>query len=307
MAGGEVMIRAAENYVAVRRAGGVEIKKVEGLLRSFARFATSRGEAYVRTATAIDWANLAGTVAQRDERLKMVCRFARFMRAEDGQHESPPPNHFAYHKTRRPPYIYSPAEISRLMDATLHIGIPGSLEPQAYTTLIGLLAATGLRISEALSLQFSDVTPSGLLIRKTKFQKTRLLPLHDSAATAVERYLTHRRTVHLDREGIFVTDDGRSLVYNTVRRNFRKLLAKAEIAPAGGRFPRIHDLRHTFAVRVLETCPAGRQRVGQHMLALTTYMGHANIADTYWYLETTPELLRDIAVAGETHLCGGRP
>jgi integrase/recombinase XerD len=301
------MIRATEHYVAVRRAGGFELKKAEGQLRSFARFAASRSEAFVRPATAIDWANLSGSVGQRDERLKTVCRFARFMRAEDGQHQLPPQNYFAFHKTRRPPYIYCAAEISRLMDATLHVGIPGSLEPQAYTTLIGLLAATGLRISEALSLQFSDVTPAGLLIRKSKFQKTRMVPLHDSVAIALERYLTHRRTVHLHREGIFVTDDGRPLVYNTVRRNFRKLLAKAEISPTGDRFPRIHDLRHTFAVRALETCPAGRQRVGQHMLALATYMGHVNIISTYWYLETTPELLRDIATVGETHLCGGRP
>jgi len=300
------MIRAAENYVAVRRAGGFEVVKAEGLLRSYTRFATARGETHVRTATAIDWATLGVSVAQRDERLKTVCRFARFLRAEDSRHETPPPNHFAYHKTRRPPYIYSPAEVGRLMDAALHIGIPGSLEPQAYATLVGLLAATGLRIREALSLRFADVTPSGLLIRKAKFQKTRLAPLHDSTAAAMERYLTLRRGVHVDREGIFITDDGRPLVYGTVRRNFRKMLAHAEIAPAAGRRPRIHDLRHTFAVRALEKCPEGRQRVGQHMLALATYMGHVNIVDTYWYLEATPELLRDIATAGEVHLCGGR-
>lgn len=301
------MIRAAEHYVAVRRAGGFAVVKAEGLLRSFSRFATERSETHVRIATAIDWAALGVSVAQRDERLKTVCRFARFMYAEDGRHEQPPPNHFGYHKTRRPPYIYPPGEIGRLMDAAFHIGIPGSLEPQAYATLIGLLAATGLRIREALLLRFSDVTPSGLLIRKGKFQKTRLVPLHESATAGVERYLTLRSAVHHHLEGIFITDDGRPLVYATVRRNFRKMLAKAGISPTGGRFPRIHDLRHTFAVRALENCPEGRQRVGQHMLALSTYMGHVNIVDTYWYLEATPELLRDIATAGELHLCGGRP
>jgi len=222
-----------------------------------------------------------------------------------GRHETPPPKHFAYHKTRRPPYIYSPAEIGRLMDAALHIGIPGSLEPQAYFTLVGLLAATGLRIREALSLRFADVTPSGLLIRKAKFKKTRLAPLHDSTTAAIERYRALRRGVRVDREGIFITDDGRPLVYGAVRRNFRNMLAHAKIAPAGGRGPRIHDLRHTFAVRALQTCPEGRQRVGQHMLALATYMGHVNIVDTYWYLEATPEPLRDIATAGEVQLCGG--
>jgi integrase len=301
------MIRAAEHYVAVRRAGGFEVKKAEAELRSFTRFAAARGEKYIRTATAIDWATQGVSVARRDDRMRSVCRFARFMHAEDSRHELPPPNHFGHHKTRRPPYIYSPNEVGRLMDAAFHIGMPGSLEPQAYATLMGLLAATGLRILEALSLQFSDVTPSGLLIRKTKFQKTRLVPLHDSATAAMERYLTLRRAVHHRLEGIFITDDGRPLVYATVRRNFRKMLAKAGIPPAGGRFPRIHDLRHTFAVRALERCPAGRQRVGQHMLALATYMGHVSIISTYWYLETTPELMRDIATVGELHLCGGRP
>ena len=300
------MIRAAENYVAVRRAGGFEVRKAEELLRSFARFATARGETHVRSATAIDWATLGTSVAQRDERLKTVCRFARFLQAEDSRHEVPPPNHFGYHKTRRPPYIYSPSEIARLMDAVVHIGITGSLEPQAYTMLVGLLATTGLRIREVLALRFSDVTSSGLLIRKAKFQKTRLAPLHDSTAAAIERYLVLRRGVHADREGIFITDDGRPLAYGTVRRNFRKMLMHAGLAPIAGRWPRIHDLRHTFAVRALEKCPEGRQRVGQHMLALATYMGHANIVDTYWYLEATPELLRDIAAAGEMHLCGGR-
>jgi integrase len=300
------MIHAAENYVAVRRAGGFAVVNAEGLLRSFVRFATARGEHHVHTATAIEWAALGASVAQRDERLKTVWRFARFVQAEDNRHELPPPNHFGYHKTRRPPYIYSPAEIGRLVDAAFHIGIPGSLEPQAYSTLIGLLATTGLRIREALGLRFSDVMSAGLLIRKTKFQKTRLAPLHDSTAAAVERYLTLRRTVHPHREGIFITDDGRPLGYATVRRNFRKILAHAEIAPAAGRWPRLHDLRHTFAVRALENCPDGRQRVGQHMLALATYMGHANIVATYWYLEATPELLRDIATAGEVHLLGGR-
>ena len=300
------MIHAAENYVAVRRAGGFAVVNAEGLLRSFVRFATARGEHHVHTATAIEWAALGASVAQRDERLKTVWRFARFVQAEDNRHELPPPNHFGYHKTRRPPYIYSPAEIGRLVDAAFHIGIPGSLEPQAYSTLIGLLATTGLRIREALGLRFSDVMSAGLLIRKTKFQKTRLAPLHDSTAAAVERYLTLRRTVHPHREGIFITDDGRPLGYATVRRNFRKILAHAEIAPVAERWPRLHDLRHTFAVRALENCPDGRQRVGQHMLALATYMGHVNIVDTYWYLEATPELLRDIATAGEVHLCGGR-
>lgn len=105
---------------------------------------------------------------------------------------------------------------------------------------------------------------------------------------------------------MFITDDGQPLRGNRVRLTFRKLLKTAGISPVGGRLPRLHDLRHTFAVRALEASPAGRHRVGQHMLALATYMGHVNIVSTYWYLEATPELLRDIATAGEAFLSGGQ-
>jgi len=193
------------------------------------------------------------------------------------------------------------------MDATLHIGIPGSLEPQAYTTLIGLLAATGLRISEALSLQFSDVTPSGLLIRKTKFQKTRLVPLHETTVAGLRRYLTRRRRMPSGAEQVFISNSGQPLAYPAVHHVFRLLLKAANLLPSRGRAPRLHELRHTFAVRALESSPSGRQRIGQHMVALATYLGHVNIDATYWYLETTPDLLREIAAAGESFLGGGRP
>ena len=105
---------------------------------------------------------------------------------------------------------------------------------------------------------------------------------------------------------MFIHNDGRPLPYRDVQATFLKLLKISGLTLPTGRRPRLHELRHTFAVRVLEGSPTGRQRIGQHMLALATYMGHANIYDTYWYLETTPELLRDIAAAGETFYCGGQ-
>jgi integrase/recombinase XerD len=170
-----------------------------------------------------------------------------------------------------------------------------------------LLAATGLRISEALHLLVSDITPEGLLIRNTKFQKTRLVPLHDTAVTGLACYLKHRQETRRGGDHVFVSDDGQPLVYWKVHGVFRTLLKSAGIKPSGGRWPRIHELRHTFAVRALESSPTGRQRIGQHMLALATYLGHVNINATYWYLETTPELLRDIAVVAEKFVQGGRP
>jgi integrase len=306
MAGGELMIRAVDNYLAARHAAGFELKSQCYLLHSFARFAAARGEKHIRTATAIDWASRTVSVAQRDARLKAVCRFARYMCAEDSQHQSPPSDHFGYRRTRPVPHIYSPEEIRRLMHAATNLGPLDSLHRQTFVTLIGLLAATGLRISEALALQFSDVTPNGLLIRKTKFQKTRLVPLHDTAAAHIERYLQFRRQARSGGQHLFIDDDGRPLRYPDAYITFQNLLKTADLAPSGGRRHRLHHLRHTFAVRALETSPVGRERIGQHMLALATYMGHVNIQATYWYLETTPELMRDIALVGEGFFCGGR-
>lgn len=299
------MIKAVESYLAVRHAAGFDLTNADCLLRSFARFADERKETNVRATTAIDWASRCSSLAQRDERLKTVCRFARYIHAEDSRHEVPPAGHFGYRKTRRVPHIYSSAEVERLIDVALHLGPPGALEPQTYATLLGLLAATGLRISEALSLQFADVTPSGLLIRKTKFQKTRLVPMHPTTEAGLDRYLTRRHRVRSNGEDVFITDDGQPLPYWHVNSTFRKLLKTADLSP-GCRRPRLHDMRHTFAVRALEASPPGRQRIGQHMLALATYMGHVNINATYWYLQITPELLSDIAVASERFLCGGR-
>ncbi len=298
------MIKAVENYLAARRAAGFELKTECYLLFSFARFAAARGEMHVQTLTALDWASRTVSVAQRDARLKAVCRFARYMSAEDRRHELPPSRHFGYRKTRPLPHIYPREAILRLMDAALKLGPQDSLHPQSLATLIGLLAATGLRISEALALQFSDVTPNGLLIRKTKFQKTRLVPLHHTAVARFELYLRLRRRARSSGQHVFIDNDGRPLRYGNVYVTFQKLLKTAGLSPSGGRRYRLHHLRHTFAVRALEASPAGRQRIGQHMLALATYMGHVNIDATYWYLETTPELLRDIATAGEIFLWG---
>jgi len=307
MAGGAVMIPAVETYLAMRRAAGFELLNAGYLLRSFAGFAAARRETHVCIATAIEWASQTATVAQRGERLKTICRFVRYMRAEDDRHELPPSDHFGYRKTRRVPHIYSNAEVRGLMDAALQLKPADSLRPHSFATLIGLLAATGLRISEALTLEFSDIKEDGLLIRKTKFQKTRLVPLHDTARLAIDRYLQRRRRIRSNRTHVFIHNDGRPLRYRDVQATFLKMLKMSDLVSVTGRRPRLHELRHTFAVRALEVSPTGRQRIGQHMLALATYMGHANIYDTYWYLETTPDLLRDIAASSEVFYYGGRP
>ena len=300
------MMASVETYLAVRRTVGFTLSNTEYLLRSFANFAADRKEAHIRTATAIDWASQAKSVAQRHTRHQTICRFAQYLRVEDSRHESPPANHFGYRKTRRVPHIYSRDEIERLVLAATRLPSSDSLLPKTYAALISLLAATGLRISEALHLLVSDITSNGLLIRRTKFQKTRLVPLHATAVTGLARYLTHRQEARCGGDHVFVSDKGQPLVYWKVHSVFRTLLKSAGIEPSSGRWPRIRELRHTLAVRALESSPTGRQRIGQHMLALATYLGHVNINATYWYLETTPELLLDIAVVAENFVQRGR-
>jgi integrase len=300
------MISIVERCLAVRRAAGFELENTEYLLRSFARWAAPRGETYIRSESAIAWASQTPSVAQRDARLKTICLFARYLRSEDPRHELPPANHFGYRKRRRVPHIYSAVEIRRLLHAASQLGPADSLQPHTYRTLIGLLAVTGLRISEALALRFSEVTPQGLLIHKTKFQKTRLVPLHETTAAALDRYLIRRRE-RGGGEQVFIAEDGRPLRYRDVYSTFQKVAKAAKVSGSHDHRPRWHELRHTFAVRALEASPKGRQQVGRHLLALATYMGHVNIDATYWYLEATPELLRDIARAAENFIRGGQP
>ena len=300
-----LMLKAIEAYLALRRATGFAMLNAECLLKSFAAFATERGQTHVHAQTAIDWAARGPSAAQRDARLKAVCRFVRHVRVEDARHELPPVNHFGARKTRRPPHIYSAAEIDRLIEAALRLRPKGGLRPWTYATLIALLSVTGLRISEALKLTVADVTRDGLLIRETKFRKTRLAPLHDTAAAGLERYLARRRPCS-EADPVFVDAHGLPLRYIAVKETFDRLVCSAGIAPAARRRPRLHDLRHTFAVRALQGSPADRSRTGAHMAALATYMGHVNIYATYWYLEATADLMRDVAAAGEAFFAEGR-
>ena len=299
------MIAAIDRYLALRRSVGFVLSNAQYLLHSFAAFAADRQQRHVRTATLIDWASRAPSSAQRHTRYQAVGQFAQHAHLEDPRHELPPPKHFGPSKTRRVPRIYTPAEIDRLVLAAAQLPASDALRPQTYATLISLLTATGLRISEALHLRYGDLTPDGLLIRKTKFQKSRLVPLHETAVAGLGRYLAQRRTVHPATDNVFVDDNGQPLAYGTVYRVFGGLAQAAGIAPLRGHRPRLHELRHTFALRALQAAPAGRQRIGQHMLALTTHLGHVSIDSTYWYLESTPELLDDIATAGEAYLSGG--
>jgi integrase/recombinase XerD len=220
------MLKAIEAYLALRRATGFAMLNAECLLKSFATFATERRQTHVHTQTAIDWAARGPSVAQRDARLKAVCRFVRHVRVEDARHELPPVNHFGARKTRRSPHIYSAVEIDRLIEAALRLRPKGGLRSRTYGTLIALLSVTGLRISEALKLTVADVTRDGLLIRETKFRKTRLVPLHDTAVAGLKRYLARRRP-RSEAEPVFVDARGLPLRYIAVKETFDRLVGRA--------------------------------------------------------------------------------
>jgi integrase/recombinase XerD len=301
-----MLMTAVDTYVAVRRATGFQFKAGEASLRSFACFATARGDRHVVTSTALAWATIASSEAQRHNRLQTIVRFARFLHAEDPQHEIPPAQVFCGRRQRPTPYIFSAEELQRLVTHARQLGPVGSLRPYTYSTLFGLLAATGMRPAEARTLQLSDITPEGLTIRESKFQKSRLLPLHETTWVALRNYVERRRRVAGHNTHVFVSCRGRRLSHTVVAETFHAVVKAAGLPDAPGKpRPRLMDLRHTFAVRGLQMCPNAREHVGRQVLALTTYMGHAKVASTYWYLESTPELLADIAQRCEAFVTGG--
>lgn len=289
---------AIDHYLAVRRAAGFQLKVQEGLLRHFACYAAELGQTHVCRQTAIDWAALAPSPYQRENRLSTVRLFARHVRAEDARHDLIPRQVFAGRRRRSFPTILSPSELLQLLEATACLRPRGSLRPSTYYTLFGLLAVTGLRISEAMRLRLDDVTVDGLLVRMTKFRKSRLVPLHPSTVGALEHYLEQRNAYASDDDHVFISTSGQSLSYAMINGTFRYLVRSIHLElSCDSPQPRIHDLRHGFAVRALECCHGTPDDIARHTLALSTYLGHAHVGDTYWYLQATPQLMRDIADA----------
>jgi integrase/recombinase XerD len=291
-----MLSKALETYLAMRRSLGFQLKADETYLRSFVAYATARGDRFVVARTAIDWAGAPRAEAQRKYRLGMVIRFARFMHAEEPRHEIPPKDLFCARRQRPRPYIFSDEEIQRLLRHARQLEPANGVRPYTYSTLFGLLAVTGMRVAEARALHLEDVTADGLVIRQAKFHKRRLLPLHESTEHALERYLERRLRVAGQDPHLFVSRSGGGLSHTVVAETFHEVRRAAGIpSNASVPAPTLMDLRHTFAVKALLNGPNERDHVGEHMLALSTYLGHAKVDSTYWYLEAAPELMADIA------------
>lgn len=303
-----MLTQAVESYLEVRRAMGFALHSEGSLLQSFAKYSDMAGKSYICTETAIQWAGVARSVTTRARRLGQVIRLARYLRAEDQRHEIPPAV-FGCEKGPRPvPYIFSANNIKRLVQAASELGRRNPFRGQTYGSFFALLACTGLRVSEAIRLRFEDVTADGLIIRCSKFRKSRLVPLHSTAQVGLERYLQKRRPFAPFDDHVFVSLRRRALLVGDAETAFRTAAQKIGLKREPGLpHPTIHSLRHTFAVRSLENCPDGRDRITKHMLALSTYLGHSKVADTYWYLEATPELMSGIADSCEAFFAGGRP
>jgi integrase len=293
-----MLTQLVDSYLELRRSAGFRMKVQGYLLHNFASFAVERGETHIRTRTAIEWAGQAPSEGQRANRLGMLRVFARFARAEDAGHEVPSERVFSAPRVRYRPFIFPPDQLHQLLVRASRLPPAGSIRPWTFTTLFSLLAVTGLRISEALNLRLPDITEDGLLIRETKFQKSRLVPLHPTTEAGLKRYLDRRGIVEDDR--VFISLRGRGIRYSGIVTVFLRLVRAMGIHPGPGKSgPRIHDLRHGFAIRVLESCSGDRTVVDANTLALMTYMGHGQIDSTFWYLHATPDMLAQLAERSE--------
>jgi integrase len=293
-----------DDYLTLRRALGCKLIRVERYLRQFLDYLGDRQQGTLTVEAAADWVRRSrhGAVAP-GLGMEAVRGFAVFLHAHDPAHEVPPPGLFPRRRLRAVPYLYSPADIATLQAAAGRLR--GTLRAETYTTLIALLAVTGLRIGEALALDDGDIdTREGMLIvRQDKAQSFRLVPLHPTALAAVADYRRRRDQAFPGRAAtaVLASRTGDRLTYNAVHKTFTRLAAG--LGPRTGRCrPTIHGLRHSFAVSML----AGWYRDGADVPArlpwLSTVMGHSGPASTYWYVSSSPELMALAAQRLQDHV-----
>jgi integrase len=293
---------ALTEYVAVRRALGTQLREPAVTLGHFVEFVARHGAAFITTDLALRWA-MAPIGVQRAtwaRRLSQVRRFATWLSAHDPRTQIPPARILAGQRGRTQPHIFTDQDITDLIAAAGRLTSSRGLRAHTYTTLMGLLTTTGLRPGEALTLRQADVDlQRGILfIRDSKFGKSRFVPLHESTRAALAGYARQRarRDVRAQTDALFVSDRGRPLLPGAARRTFAHLTSAVGLRPDTGRRvgrgPRLQDFRHTFTTRTLvEWYRAGRD-VTRELPTLSTYLGHSDVAHTYWYIAGIPELLQ---------------
>jgi integrase len=297
------MHAAFEEYVALRRGLGTQLRLPAAALRRFVDFLEREGADFITTELALRWAQEPDQAQPSTwaERLGVVRRFAAWRSATDPRTEVPPPGLLPHRRRRKPPYIYGDVEIELLVAEAAKLPSPTGLRGFTYATLLGLLAATGLRVGEALALDVDDVDlRSGVLaVRKAKFGKSRFVPVHDSTRQALLRYAEHRdcRCTRRPSAAFLVSERGTRLCQEIARYTFARVSRAIGLrAPTGGRHkghgPRLQDMRHTFATRKLIDWYRAGLDVERELPKLATYLGHVHVRYTYWYIEAVPELLQ---------------
>ena len=288
-------------YLRIRRRLGADLSTDERILRRFTAFADKDGAEYVDTRLITRWLESlpAASAGTRGARSRVARQFALWLHGMDPRHEVPPQGLVPAHVQRVHPHIYSDAEILAIVEQARTLPSVYGMRGLTCSTLFGLIAVTGLRINEALRLDQSDLDiETGVLrVRFGKLGKERMLPLDRTVVRQLELYGRERdRLLGRSSEAMFVTCKGDRLGDCGARYNFALVCQQIGLRPRQdyrrhGRGPRIHDLRHSFAVRTMLNWYRSGQDVGREMIKLTTWLGHESPANTYWYLEAVPELL----------------
>ncbi len=309
--------RELNRYLTIRRSLGYLLRADERVLRKLVAFAEQQGADYISTDLFLRWHKASGSANRHTwaQRLVMVRLFAQWLHGIDLKHEVPPQGLIPKSNRRSKPYIYSDDEIRRVVEAAAELPSFNGIRGLTYPVLFGLIAVTGMRISEALFLDVRDVDlETGVItIQRGKFGKSRLLPLSAGTTARLAAYARERdRHLGCRPQPFFVSDRAERISDSAARSNFAVVcqnigLRRAERFGRSGHGPRIHDLRHSFAVRTLMNWYRTSKDPMREMIRLTTYLGHANPADTYWYIEAVPELLQLASERATTSLAGEVP
>ena len=287
---------ALGDYLRMRRALGYRLVRPQKLLTQFLDHLDAAGVTAVTTQAALDWSCLpvGGDINWWAYRLSVVRGFAAYLHTLDPSVQIPATDLLPWRARRPSPYLYSAADIAALLAAAGSLSTP--LRRATITTLIGLLAVTGMRVGEVIALDRADVDLHlGLLVvRHGKFGKNRELVLHSSTVAALRTYLVERDQLHPAAAcpALFISTAGTRLLYCNVHWTFRRLVGQAGLMPRSASCrPRIHDLRHSFAVQAMLDAYAAGQDGQVRLTLISTYLGHVDPAATYWYLSASPELL----------------
>ena len=288
-------------YINLRRALGFKLCQTEILLRNFLSFLKQQEQEFITIDMALDWATKPQNVqyAHWAKRLSVVRLFTEYCSAIDSRIEIPPKNLLPYQYNRKKPYIYSDQEVVNLIESAKKLNSSVGLRPYTYSVLFGLLSVTGMRVKEVTEVNNEDIDLKEgiIIIQETKFRKSRIVRIHDSTGKILKQYIAKGDSIFPapKSNSFFLSDTGMRLPTCTVRSTFVKVSCEIGLrkpAKSHGYGPRLHDLRHRFAVKTIINWYRMGKDVQREIPKLATYLGHTHVNDTYWYLSAVPELMQ---------------